>query len=208
MKLAVYTQDAKKTAKTVEVSDQVFGRQANPDLLAQYVYVYLSNQRASIAHAKDRSEVSGGGVKPWRQKGTGRARHGSTRSPIWTKGGVTFGPTSDRNWKKTISKQMKKGAIAVALSQLVKEDKLKIVDNIELGDKQLTKQATQILQGFGNPRKITIVAAESTPKLVKAFANLPGAQVKLVSEINAYDIINAGEMLIMEPALSYTENWS
>jgi large subunit ribosomal protein L4 len=208
MKLAVFDQNGKKATKTVEVSDKVFGSPVNTDLLSQYVYVYLSNQRATIAHTKGRGAVSGGGRKPWAQKGTGRARHGSTRSPIWRKGGVAWGPTSDRNWKKTITKKMRSMAIVSALSKLVKEDKLKVVDQIQIQPEKMAKQGIELLKAFGEPRKVTIVAGEKDLNLINAFNNISNSKVILVSELNAYELVNAGEVIFLENALAYTEHWN
>lgn len=208
MKLAVYDQKGKKSTKTAEVQDSVFAAKRNDALLAQYVYVYLSNQRASIAHAKDRSAVSGGGKKPWRQKGTGRARHGSSRSPIWSGGGVTFGPSSARNWTKKITKNMKRRALATALSRLAAEDKVKVIDSIEMKDGALTKQGVELLEAFGSPRKLTIVTGTKNDKLINAFSNISNVNVMLVSELNAYTAANAGEMLITQDALEYTNHWA
>ncbi|MCA9379017.1 50S ribosomal protein L4 [Candidatus Dojkabacteria bacterium] len=208
MKLDIYAQTGKKTSSKAEVPDNVFGAKVNKSLMSQYVFVYLSNQRASIAHAKDRSEVSGGGVKPWKQKGTGRARAGSNRSPIWTKGGVTFGPTKNRNWKKEMNKKMRRGALCSALSSLVKDEKLKIVDKINLKEAGLTKQATEIMQNFGSPRKVLVVTNGKQEAVINAFANIPNAKVAQVGELNAYDVINAGEVLFLADAVDYTNKWT
>ncbi len=208
MKLSVFTQNGKKGTKTVEVEDTVFAAKPNSKLLAQYIFVYLSNQRASIAHTKDKSEVSGGGRKPWAQKGSGRARHGSNRSPIWTGGGVTFGPTNARNWKKNMSKKMKARAIAAAFTKLASDEKLKIVDEIKFEESQLTKQAAKMMEDFGNPRKVTIVTPEKNSEVIKAFSNIPNAKVVIISELNAYDVANAGEMILLQYALEYTKHWS
>lgn len=208
MKLDIYAQTGKKTASKAEAPDKVFGAKVNKTLMSQYVFVYLSNQRASIAHAKDRSEVSGGGVKPWKQKGTGRARAGSSRSPLWRKGGATFGPTKERNWKKDMNKKMRRGALCSALSQLVKAEKLKIVDKIDLKETGLTKQGMGILQNFGSPRKVLIVTNGKQENVMKAFANVSNVNVTQVGELNAYDVINAGEVLFLADALEYTNKWS
>ncbi|MBL8014918.1 MAG: 50S ribosomal protein L4 [Candidatus Doudnabacteria bacterium] len=207
MKLNLFDQKGKKSTKQVEVSDAVFGAKVNKRLLSQYVFVYLSNQREAVAHTKDRSEVSGGGKKPWNQKGTGRARAGSNRSPLWRKGGVTFGPSNERNWKKTMNKKMRKQAMCSALSMLVANDKLKVLETPKFSNEKLTKQAVEMWTSFGSPRKMTIVLAENQPEVLKAFGNLENAQVKLVSELSAYDVLNAGELLIASEALEYTNSW-
>lgn len=207
MKLDIYSQTGKKSTKQADVADQVFGAEVNKDLLSQYVFIYLSNQREAVAHTKDRADVSGGGKKPHAQKGTGRARAGSNRSPIWRHGGVTFGPLNERNWKKSLNKKMRKQALCSAVSMMVKEDKVKVVDTIKLDNEKLTKQAIELVSNFGNPKKVTLVAAEVNKDLLKAFANLPKAKVALVSELNAYDVLNAGELIFMQDALPFTNNW-
>src|SRR5690606_3656947 len=146
MKAKVYNQKAEEV-KSIELNDLVFNKDVNDKVLAQYTYIYLSNQRQGNANTKDKSEVRGGGKKPWRQKGTGRARAGSSRSPLWRGGGVTFGPTSNVNWKKLTTKAFRKNAMRNALSKVAKENLLKIVDEFKLdADKALTKQAVNIIK--------------------------------------------------------------
>jgi large subunit ribosomal protein L4 len=207
MKLSIYSQAGKKSTKQVDVADQVFGAEVNKNLLKQYVYIYLSNQREAIAHTKDRADVSGGGKKPHAQKGTGRARAGSNRSPLWRHGGVTFGPINERNWKKSLNKKMRKQALCSAISLMVKQDKLKVVDAIKLENDKLTKQAVDLITSFGSPRKVTLVAGSVNKDLLKAFANLPKTKVTLVSELNAYEVLNAGELIFMQDALPFTDTW-
>ncbi|CAG1771971.1 partial 50S ribosomal protein L4, partial [uncultured bacterium] len=139
MNLPVFNQKAKKIEE-IEVNDSVFNAPVNDKVLAQYVYVYLSNQRESNAHTKDRSEVRGGGKKPWKQKGTGRARVGSIRSPIWKGGGVTFGPTNQTNWKRKLTKSFKAAAFRNAFSKLNKAGLLNIIDGFEIKEPS-TKEA-------------------------------------------------------------------
>lgn len=208
MKVDIYTQNGKKAEAQIEVPESVFGAEVNDKLLAQYIYVYLSNQRASIAHTKDRGAVSGGGKKPWKQKGTGRARAGSNRSPIWKGGGITFGPTSDRNWKLEIPRQMRVGAIRSAFSKLLKADSLKFVTEIKLGEKELTKQAVKMVEAFGSPKKLTIVVPEKDEQVLKSFSNVEGVKVTRVGELNAYDILNAGQLIILKGSLDYiSKKW-
>lgn len=207
MQLPIYNQNGKKSTSKVEVSDAVFGTKINKSLLSQYVFVYLSNQREAVAHTKNRSDVSGGGKKPWAQKGTGRARAGSNRSPLWRKGGVTFGPTNERNWKKSLNKKMRKLAMCSALSMLAATEKLKVLDEIKIKTERMTKQANEIWQSFGSPRKLTLVVSGVEENLMAAFANLPQVTVKQVGEVSAYDVITGGEVVIMQSALDYAKNW-
>lgn len=207
MKLNIFTQQGKKATKQAEVSDAVFGTEVNKDLLSQYVYVYLSNQREAIAHTKDRSEVSGGGRKPWAQKGTGRARAGSNRSPIWTKGGVTFGPTNRRNWKKTMPRKMKKLAMCSALSSVVADSKLKVVSDLKFSGEQLAKQGLEMIKALDLGKKALIVTGSKNKDVMNAFSNIPRVKVLPISEINAYDVLYAGSVVMTEDALEYTNNW-
>lgn len=199
MKLSVFNQQGKKSDAQIEVADSVFGVELNRPLLAQYVYVYLSNQRGSISNTKDRSEVSGGGKKPHAQKGTGKARAGSNRSPIWRHGGVTFGPTSDRNWKKNMSVKMKIAAFKSAISALVNSNELVIVDKIEVAEKQPTKQMTDLKKSFGS-KKITLVTKEVDNSVIKATRNLAGIKVKHVGELNTYDLMFGGKVIMLSDA--------
>ncbi len=208
MKAALYSQKGKKLEKQIEVVDGLFDQEPNEKLLAQYVYVYSSNQRAPIAHAKDRSEVSGGGRKPWRQKGTGRARVGSNRSPIWKGGGVTFGPTNYRNWKKSISKKMKLGAMRSALSAKFSAEEVKFLDKLAFTEGKLTAQATEFIKAFDNPRKFTIVVPVGSSEVQKAFSNIKNAKIVSVQELNAYDVVNAGVLFVEQTTLDYMQKWA
>ena len=129
MKVQVYTQLGKESG-SVDLPDEVFAYDWNPDLVHQVLMSQMANQRANTANVKDRSEVSGGGKRPWAQKGSGRARHGSSRSPIWRHGGVTHGPTNERNYKQVIPRAMKNRALFALLSQKLRDGKLLFVDNI------------------------------------------------------------------------------
>lgn len=207
MNFTIYTQSGKPTAKLAEVADSLAKARVNETLLAQYVYTYLSNQRASIAHTKDRGEVSGGGRKPWKQKGTGRARVGSTRSPIWVKGGVTFGPRSTRNWKKLLPKTMKIAAMRSAFSKLAKAGAITIVDELKFSDAALTKQAAGMISDLKFKNKTLIVTAAKDEKVMNAFANLPKTAVVQVGELNAYDLLSNNNVVICNDALAYFSHW-
>jgi large subunit ribosomal protein L4 len=208
MKTALYDQQGKKLTSSVELPDSVFAAQVNDKLLAQYVFVYLSNQRESNAHTKDRSEVSGGGRKPWKQKGTGRARVGSSRSPIWTKGGVTFGPTNERNYKKAMNRKAKQAAIRSAFSKLNADNQLFVLEKLEITGQQPAKQANALTDAFA-AEKVTILTANRDAGLIQAFGNLFFAKVKTITEVSAYDLLNAGKVLLVQDCLSYiNEKWA
>lgn len=209
MKADLYNQKGKKVG-TLEVTDGIFAATPNETVLAQYVYSYLSNQREGNAHTKDRSEVSGGGKKPWRQKGTGRARFGSSRNPIWRKGGVAFGPRNEVNWKKKITKKLKSNAIRSAFSKLTDNKMLNFVEAVKLDSKKpLTRQALDIINSFENPKKVTVITAEVNKELVNAFSNLKNHKVVLVKDLNAYDVLTGGKILIEQEALEYiNKHWN
>jgi len=208
MKIDIYTQNGKKSERKADLNDSVFASPINQDLLAQYVYTYLSNQRAAVAHTKDRSQVSGGGRKPWRQKGTGNARVGSNRSPIWRHGGITFGPTPERNWKKDMNKKMRVAAIRSAFSKVAADQKLTIIDKINLKPEKLAQQAVKMLADLQAAGKTLIVADTKNETLMKAFSNIPNARVVQVGELNAYDLLNGGKIVMLEAALTYTDKWA
>ncbi len=208
MKLPVFNQKAKEVSE-IEVNDSVFASKVNDKVLAQYVYSYLSNQREGNAQTKGRAEVRGGGKKPWNQKGTGRARAGSIRSPIWRGGGVTFGPTNQVNWKKKTTKSFRASAFRNAFSKLVNEGTLRIVDEVSVDEKKpLTKQAIDLAKNFDKAKKILVVAAEKKPALINSVANLKKSKVVLVSELNVYDLLTGGLVLFEQKALDYTNKWA
>jgi large subunit ribosomal protein L4 len=207
MKVNVVDQKG-KSVKQKTLKDEVFKVDVNDKILAQYVYVYLANQRQSNAHSKIRSEVSGGGRKPHKQKGTGRARSGSSRNPLWTGGGVIFGPRSDRNWKKKITKKFKQSALKNALSKLMQEKKLHIVNEIKIkeGDK-LTSQADKMLGAIDkDSKKMLIVTDGKKQDVMNAFSNL--AYVKVVSsgEVNVYDLMTGGTIIFEESVIDTIED--
>lgn len=204
MNLPVVDQKAKKVSE-IEVNESVFNSPVNDKVLAQYVYVYLSNQRESNAQTKDRSEVRGGGKKPWAQKGTGRARAGSSRSPIWRGGGVTFGPTNKTNWKRKLTKSFRASAFRNAFSKLNKAGLLNIVDTLEIKDPS-TKDAVEIQSNFDNPKKMMIVTSKKNENLIKSFSNIKKTKVVLISEVNVYDLLNGGKVLLEKETLDYINN--
>src|SRR3989339_1398686 len=133
IKINIYNQKAENVGQ-MEISNKVLNVEINEGLVHQAMVAQMANERQVLAHTKDRSEVSGGGKKPWRQKGTGRARSGSSRSPIWKGGGVTFGPTKDRNFKKDINRKMKQKALTMVLSGKVKDENFVVLEKFEAGD--------------------------------------------------------------------------
>ena len=196
MKTPVYNQQGKEI-ENILLPKEIFGVEANNDLLYQVVISQTSNQRKVIAHTKGRGEVSGGGKKPWKQKGTGRARVGSIRSPLWKGGGVTFGPTKERNFKKKINKNMRKKALFQVFSAKAKENLLIIIDKITL-EKAKTKQAVQILTNLSLKDKKCLIALEKNDKkIIAAFKNIPFVKIIEARNINILDLLSY-KYLIME----------
>lgn len=188
MKTKTYNLDGKATGE-VELQDRIFKVEANHDLIHQVVVAQMANSRVAIADTKDRGEVRGGGKKPWKQKGTGRARHGSTRSPIWKGGGVAFGPTSDRNYTKRINKKMKTKALFMVLSEKLKQEKLFVVDNFDALDKPSTKQMIKMLAALKINSKTLFALDEKQESVMRSAANV--GQVSLIASgaLNVVDLL-------------------
>jgi large subunit ribosomal protein L4 len=192
MKVKVYNQEGKEVEE-VELPDEVFGVKMNKNLVHQAVVAQMANSRQAIAHTKDRSEVSGGGKKPWRQKGTGRARHGSIRSPLWRGGGVTFGPTNERNFSQKINKKMKKKALLIALSEKARINNIIILDKLEL-EKIKAKEMAGIIKGMGVIKKdikrgVLIALADKNENVIKAARNIPKLSTIAVNSLNLIDVM-------------------
>lgn len=183
-----------KKVDTVELSDAVFGITPNEKVMHAAVVNFLANQRQGTHSTLTRSEVSGGGRKPWRQKGTGRARQGSIRSPQWTHGGIALGP-KPRDYSYSLNKKVKKLAICSALSAKASEGKLVIVDNFAITDYS-TKAVAKMLSNLGVSGKTLMVQAVADKKVVKSAGNIPGVQTTLATTMNAYDTINAGTLVV------------
>lgn len=209
MKIKVYNQSA-EFAHDLELSDKIFGVKTNPELLHQAVVAQMANERQVLADTKDRSEVRGGGKKPWKQKGTGRARVGSSRSPIWIGGGVTFGPTSDRNFSKKINKKMKQKAIFMALSDKAANNNLVILDALQMTEFK-TKQFNEILLAcetkvLNTDRRNILVINESKDEKVRYSArNLKGVEIINLENINVVDLIKYKNLLLTEAAVKILE---
>jgi len=188
---------------SVDLPDRVFGVKWNPDLVHQAVRVQLTNKRTNVAHAKGRSEVSGGGKKPWRQKGTGRARHGSIRSPIWKGGGVTHGPKKEEKFSLKINKKMKQVAIFSVLSKKLKEGEVKIVDSFDFKEVKTNLAKKTITGFFGDKSKISalVVPKESEKNAYKATRNLAGIKILNPKSLNTYDLMKYKNILIDKEAV-------
>lgn len=204
LKIKVYNQRG-KIIKDKELNPQIFMVEPDQYILHRVATAQMANQRKPVASTKDRSEVRGGGAKPWRQKGTGRARHGSIRSPIWKGGGVTFGPTYERNFKKKINKKEKRKALFMSLSAKAKEKRLVLVDRLELKEFK-TKNLVRVLKNLPCGDKSTLIVLDRPNTKVKiAGANLPVVNVKLVNTLNIIDILKYEYLLLTEEALQTME---
>lgn len=196
---------AKKTTSTLP--EAVFAVEVpNHELLKLAYEAYLANSRTATATTKTRGEVSGGGKKPWKQKGTGRARFGSTRNPIWRHGGVVFGPLGIENYSKRISKQAKHVALRQALTLAAQADKIVVIDTIQTTGK--TKEAAKLLADNNiNARRVLIVVDEKTPEIIRATRNLENAMLVRSQYLSVYHILNADKIVMTAPAVSAVESW-
>lgn len=198
MKIKLYDNTG-KSETTITVADVVFSKKKNDKLIAQAVRVFLANRKPATANTLDRSEVSGGGKKPWRQKGTGRARAGSSRSPIWRGGGVTFGPTAQRNRSLTIPKKMRVAARNVALSQKVAEKALFPVKGI---DKLPRKDLVKLFEKLGIlGRKILLVTEKGHISLIRTARNMVGITTVASNSLNVYDLLDNNAVVMPEDVI-------
>ena len=187
----------------IELSDNVFGVEIHHDALHQVVKNHLANLRQGTQSAKTRAEVRGGGRKPWRQKGTGRARHGSIRSPIWTGGGVTFAP-KPRDYSYKVPKKVRKLAMRSALSSKVQDDEIIILDELNLSEPK-TKEMAKILDNVKSKKKALIVMDEKNLNVVKSARNIPNVKTTSVNSLNVYDILNFDSFIITKGAVEKVE---
>ena len=192
-----------KKVSTVELSETVFGIEPNAAVMHMMVVSYLANQRQGTQSALTRSEVSGGGRKPWRQKGTGRARQGSTRAPQWYHGGVVFAP-KPRDYRFSVNKKVRRLAMKSAFSSKAQAEEIIVIDSIAF-DEIKTKNAVAMLSAVGSERKALVVLPEVDVKAVKSFNNIPGVKTAQVNELNVYDILNADKLIIAKDALAKIE---
>ncbi|MDY4897868.1 MAG: 50S ribosomal protein L4 [Eubacteriales bacterium] len=187
----------------ITLSDVIFGADVNEAVLHAAVRAYLLNQRQGTQSTLTRGEVSGGGKKPWRQKGTGRARQGSTRSPQWTHGGIALGP-KPRSYRTGMNKKTKRVALYSALSAKVAAGDLIVIDEIKC-DNYSTKTMVNMLGAVGSDRKALIVLPAVDAKVIKSCANIAGVQTALYNTINVYDILNADKFIIAKEAVKMLE---
>jgi large subunit ribosomal protein L4 len=194
---------AGKEVEQIDLSDAIFGIEPNTKVMHDAVVNYLANQRQGTQSALTRAEVSGGGKKPWRQKGTGHARQGSTRAPQWTHGGIVFAP-KPRDYSYSLNKKVKRLAMKSALSSKVADNELVVLDKIAL-DEYKTKTIAAMLKAIGSEKKALIVLPEVNEKVIASAANIPGVKTAVVNTLNVYDIINADKFIVLKDAVAQIE---
>ena len=194
---------AGKEVGTIELSEKVFGRKVNEAVLHTAVRAYLMNQRQGTQSTLTRSEVSGGGRKPWKQKGTGHARQGSTRSPQWTHGGVALGP-KPRSYRIELNKGIKRAAMFSALSSKVLGNEMIVIDNITANEYK-TKDMVKMLSAVGAAKKTLVVLPEVNNFVIKSCANIEGVKTTQWNTINVYDILNCDTLIVAQDAVAKIE---
>lgn len=207
MATATFTKAGAKAVTPAKLDKSVFGIMPKTHDLLKAAYVaHLANGRTSAAKSKTRGEVSGGGRKPWRQKGTGRARFGSSRTPIWRGGGITFGPTGDENYAHKLSVSAKRQAIRQALSLASAENRLIVLEDL-VPKTAKTAEVSNLLAKVGARGTILLVVADKTPELLRVTKNLPNVKLIQALYLNVYDLVNADSVVITSGALTSVNAW-
>lgn len=202
-KVSVYSSEGKEIEQ-LTVRDSVFSVKPNRGLLQEVVTSFLAARRESNAHAKTRAEVSGGGKKPWRQKGTGRARHGSSRSPIWRGGGVTFGPRNDRNYVKKVNAKARRKAVCIALSEKVAQKKFVVIDTLSIKNSK-TKELTDALKNLPTLRHALLIVDTEHTRIAQAAKNAKKYDVTNSRSINAYDVLIHDGVIVTKKVVGMIE---
>ncbi|MCL2487480.1 MAG: 50S ribosomal protein L4 [Oscillospiraceae bacterium] len=197
-----YDMTGKETG-TIELADGVFGIKPNKIVMHSVVVNFLANQRQGTQSTLTRAEVRGGGKKPWRQKGTGHARQGSTRSPQWTHGGVAFGP-KPRDYRYALPKKVRRLAIQSAFSSKVAADEMMVLDALTL-EEMKTRKVVTMLRDLGTAKKVLIVMPEKDDNVIRSARNIPGVKTALVNTLNVYDILHCDTFLVVKDAVSQIE---
>ena len=212
LKIKVYNKEAEKV-KEIELDSAIFSQEVNEELIHQVVVAQQANTRQVIAHTKGKAEVSGGGKKPWQQKGTGRARAGSSRSPIWRGGGVTFGPSSDRNFKKKVNLKMKRKALSMVLSDKLAAERMVILDDLKFAEFK-TKDFAKMIDNVEKKvlkderRQVLVINSSKDKKTYFSGRNLSGVKVINSENINILDILNNKNLIVDEALVqSITEKY-
>lgn len=205
MLIKTYNQKGEEVGQT-KMPKEIFEVKMNTDLVHQVVVSQMANRRRKIAKVKDRSEVRGGGVKPWRQKGTGRARAGSIRSPIWRGGGVTFGPTKEKVFKKKIPKKMRRKALFMVLSKKVKNNLLILLDELKIKETK-TKEMLEVLKKLPCKEKSCLIALPTADKkIILAVRNIPKIETIQTKDLNVLDLLSCKYVLMSKEAVKIIED--
>lgn len=206
MKTDIYNQEGQKLEKQIEIPADIFGIKINQNLVHQVVVSQMSNRRQNPAKAKDRSEVSGGGKKPWRQKGTGRARHGSIRSPLWKGGGVTFGPTQEKDYKKKILKNARKKALLMVLSGKVSNNLLVVLDDLKL-DGVKTKKMAELFNNLPVKNSSALLALPTMDNnLILSTRNIEKKETMQVKDLNCLDLLSYKYLIMPKAGIDTLKN--
>jgi large subunit ribosomal protein L4 len=207
MAVSTFTKSGNKATTAAKLDKGVFGvPPKNHELLKQAYTSYLANSRTNNAAAKTRGEISGGGRKPWRQKGTGRARFGSIRNPIWRGGGIVFGPTGNENYSHKLHVNAKRSAIRQALSLAAENNKILIIEDFEVKDGK-TKSALALLNKIGATGNALVVVSDKTDSLKRATRNLDEVTLVQSNYVNVYDVLNADKIVLTNAALKAITDW-
>ena len=201
-KIDVYDIKGKKVSE-VELKEEIFGIEPNQDVVHEVIVNFLANQRQGTQSTKTRSEVRGGGAKPWKQKGTGRARQGSIRAPQWIKGGIALGP-KPRSYYYTLNKKVKRLALKSVLSSKVLENELTVLDTFNFSEIK-TKNMVKVLDNLKIDKKALIVIPENDVNVQKSAHNIPGVKVCLVNTINVYDLVKYNKLILTKQAVEKIE---
>ena len=203
LNIAVYNQEGQKV-KDTELNEAVFGITPNNQAIFDMVLLQRASWRQGTHKVKNRTEVKGGGKKPWRQKGTGRARQGSIRAPQWRGGGIVFGPNTNRNYKLKMNRKVRRLALRSALSQKVIDNEMTVLDNLSLAAIK-TKAMIKVLENLEANRKVLIVMDEVNENVALSARNIPGVKVIDSKGLNVYDILNSDKLVITEGAIKLVE---
>ncbi len=207
MSVATYTKSGVKATTAARLRKDVFEVEVKShDLLKQAYLTHQANSRPNLAKTKKRGEVRGGGKKPWKQKGTGRARFGSSRVPIWRGGGIVFGPTGNENYSKKLNTAAKQTAVRQALSLANKDGRLSVIEDIVIKDAK-TAAAAALLSKLDCERRTLVVVAAKTPELTRAFRNLPDTKLATATYLNTFDILNADHIVMSADAVVAVHDW-
>ncbi len=198
----VYNTDG-KVVGSIDLNENVFGVEVNTSVMHEVVVNYLANQRQGTQSTRNRTEVRGGGIKPWRQKGTGRARQGSIRAPQWVGGGVALGP-KPRDYRYNVNKKVKRLALKSALSSKVEDSDIIVLESLNC-DEYKTKQIADLLKNLGVTEKALIVLPENDKKIVNSARNIKGVDTTYVGEINTYAVLNHTKCIVLKDAVTKLE---